>query len=124
MRAAGDGGEGREALGLAFVAAVQTAASGRPGDGAIDGPVAAQPLGGVDAFAGQAGDAARAQPSAQVVVVVALVAVELGGAAPAGPAARVDRRMLRTRRCRAWLSCRLAEEVATLIGRPDLPVIK
>jgi len=68
-------------LGLAFVAAVKSAASGEPGDGAFDGPaMASQPLGGFDAPSGEAwGDMAGVEPSSQVVVVVALVGMELGG---------------------------------------------
>lgn len=52
---AGDAGEGEEVVGLAFVAAVQTSASGEPGHGAFDGPaVTAESLRGFDALAGDA----------------------------------------------------------------------
>ena len=65
---------------------METAASGRPGHGALDLPaVPPQPLRGFHALAGQAmDDSAFTQPSAQVVVVVTFVAVELAGfASPA-----------------------------------------
>lgn len=52
---AGDAGEGEEVLGLALVAAVQSAASGEPGHRAFYGPaVAAQTGRGLDALAGDA----------------------------------------------------------------------
>jgi hypothetical protein len=70
-------------FGLAFVASVQSAASGEPGHGALDHPsMSAQALGVFDAAAGDAGcDAAFAEPSPQVGVVIAFVAMELCGAA-------------------------------------------
>lgn len=76
----GDARESEEVLRLAFVAAVQASAPCQPGHGAFDNPaVSAQSVRGFDAFAGDAGcDAALAEPSSQVVVVVTLVAVELG----------------------------------------------
>lgn len=47
--------ESAEVLGLAFVAAVQTAAVAQPGHRALDRPpVPAEPGGGLDAFAGDA----------------------------------------------------------------------
>jgi len=50
---AGDAGEGQEVLGFAFVAAVESAAAGKPGHGAFDRPaVPAESLGGLDTFAG------------------------------------------------------------------------
>lgn len=52
---AGDAGEGQEVLGLALVAAVQSAASSEPGHRAFYGPtVAAQTGRGVNASAGDA----------------------------------------------------------------------
>lgn len=70
--------EGEEVLGLAFVASVQTPATGQPGHGSLDHPaVAAQSLGGLDALAGNAvADTALAELSAQVIVVVAFVRVQ------------------------------------------------
>lgn len=70
----GNADEGEEVLSFALVAAVQAAAAGQPGHGALHHPaVAAQPLGGLDALAGDAVvNAALAEPSAQVVVVVSL----------------------------------------------------
>ena len=62
-------------------------------------------------------DAALAEPLPQVVVVVALVAVELGGPAPAGPAAGADRRDAPHERLRPWLSCMLAPEMPTRQGQ-------
>lgn len=66
--------EGEEVLGLASVAAVQTSAAGQPGHGPFDDPaMTAEPLGRLDAFAGDAvANTLHAKPSAQVVVVVAL----------------------------------------------------
>lgn len=47
--------EGKEMLGLAFVAAVQASAAGQPGHGSFDDPsVAAEPGGGLDSPAGDA----------------------------------------------------------------------
>jgi len=47
---AGDGGEGKEVVRLAFVAAVEPAAASEPGHGPFDGPaMAAQSLRGLDA---------------------------------------------------------------------------
>lgn len=71
--------EGEEVVRLAFVATAKSAAAGEPGHGSFDDPsVAAQPLGGLDALTGDAvADASLAQPSAQVIVVVALVGMEL-----------------------------------------------
>ncbi len=68
--------------------------AGEPGHGAFDGPaLASEPLWGFDAFAGDAvGDAASAQPSTQVGVVVALVRVEFSLLGPPRPAAEADRR--------------------------------
>jgi len=81
-------------LGLAFVAAVQASASGQPGHRPLHHlAVAAQPGGGVDALASEAGcDATRTEPAAQVGVVVALVAMQLAGLPPTRPAAGADRR--------------------------------
>lgn len=81
-------------FGLAFIAAVQAAASGEPGDRPFDDPaVAAQPGGGLDALGGDAvTDAFLTEPSAQVVVVVALVGMELGWTPAARSAAGADGR--------------------------------
>jgi hypothetical protein len=59
---AGDAREGQEVVGFAFVAPVESTAGGKPGHCAFDGPaVATQPLGRLDAFAGDAvGDTAVA----------------------------------------------------------------
>jgi hypothetical protein len=83
-----DTGEGQEMLGLALVAAVQATAPEQPRHHSLHGPpVAAQLLGGLDGSAGEArGDVARAKPSPQAVVAVALVSMELGGPPSAGPA--------------------------------------
>jgi hypothetical protein len=91
---AGDAGEGQEVLGFPFVPAVEAAAASEPGHGAFDGPaVPAQTLRRLDPFACDAvGDSSRAEPSPQVVVVVTLVGVQLGGAASAWPTAGADRR--------------------------------
>lgn len=69
--------EGEEVFGLALVTAVEATAAGEPGHGSLDAPaVSAEPLRGLDALACDAvADAAFAEPSAQVVVVVALVRV-------------------------------------------------
>lgn len=68
--------EGEEVLGFAFVAAVESSAAGQPRNRALDHPaVAAQPLWGLGALAGDAvADASTAEPSAQVGVFAALVA--------------------------------------------------
>jgi hypothetical protein len=66
--AGGDRGEGQEVLGLAFVAAVESAAAGHPGHGAFNDPaVTAQPGGAFLAAAGDSGrDPTLAEPSPQV----------------------------------------------------------
>lgn len=52
----GDGDEGKEVFGLAFVAAVKSAAAGEPGDGAFYDPaVSSEAVGVFDASAGDAG---------------------------------------------------------------------
>lgn len=81
-------------VGFPFVAAVQTSASGEPGHRAFYGPtVAAEPLRGFDAFAGDTvPDASAGQPSPQVVVVVALVGVKFVGPASPRSSAGADRR--------------------------------
>lgn len=86
--------EGEEVLGLAFVAAVQASTAGQPGDSSFDNPaVAAEPLRGLDALAGDAvAYAAAAEPSPQVVVAIALVRVQLPGAPAAGPTAGTNGR--------------------------------
>lgn len=79
---------------LALVPAVQAAASGEPRHRALHGAtVAAEPLGGLDAPAGDArSDVPGAEPPAQVIVVVTLVTVELGGPSPTRSAPGPDRR--------------------------------
>lgn len=66
--------EGEEALGLAFVAAVQAPASGEPGHGPFDDPAVApntrRRLG--DLASDAVPDPSLAEPSPQVIVVVAL----------------------------------------------------
>ena len=81
---AGDAVEREEVFGFAIVATMETAASGQPGHGALDLPaVSPQPLGGFHTLAGQTmDDSAFSEPSAQVVVVVSLVTVELARLAP------------------------------------------
>lgn len=90
----GYAGEGEEVFCLAFVAAVEPTAAGEPGHGPLNNPsVAAEPLRGLDPFAGYAvADAPLAEPSAQVVIVVALVGVQLCRAAATGSAGRTNRR--------------------------------
>ena len=90
----GDGSECEEVFCLALVASVQAAASGEPGHGSLDNPaMSAQPFRGLDALTSDAmPDAALAQPSAQVVVVVAFVAVQLGQAPAPWAAPRADGR--------------------------------
>lgn len=85
--------EGEEMFCLALVAAVEPAAADEPGHGPFDNPpVASQPLRGLDAAAGGAvPDAAPAEPSARVVVVVALVGVKLAGLPSTGSSSRSDR---------------------------------
>jgi hypothetical protein len=51
----GDGDEGKEVFGLAFVATVESAAAGEPGHGAFDNPaVSSEAFGAVDAATGDA----------------------------------------------------------------------
>lgn len=93
--------EPKEVFGLAFVAAVKPAAptqpasqpAGQPGHSTLDyPPVAAEPLRGLDALASDAvADAAFAEPSAQVDVVVSLVRVQFRRLSSAGSTARSDR---------------------------------
>lgn len=77
-----DADEGEEVLGLSFVATVQASTAGQPGNGPLYHPaMVSEPLGRLDALAGNAmADAPLTEPFPQVVVVVALVGVELGGA--------------------------------------------
>jgi hypothetical protein len=86
--------EGEEMFCLAFVAAVKPAAAGEPGHGPLNNPsVAAEPLGGLDPFAGYAvGDAPLAESAAQVVIVVAFVGVQLRWAAATGSVGRTNGR--------------------------------
>lgn len=62
--------EGKEVLGLAFIAAVQATASANPGNRTFNDPsMTAEALRGLDALAGDAvGYAAAAEPSSQVLV--------------------------------------------------------
>lgn len=73
---------------------MQAVASGAPVHGSLDNPaMSAQPFGGLDALTSNAmADAALAQPSAQVVVVVAYVAVRLGRAPVPWATPRADGR--------------------------------
>jgi hypothetical protein len=93
---AGDGGregeEGQEVAGVALVAQGQPPVAGQPGKRALDDPsVPAQLVAGLGALAGDAGgDAAVADPGAQVRLVIGLVRVELGGLAAARAAAGAD----------------------------------
>lgn len=84
--------EGPEALGLAFAAAEQAAASRRPGHRPFDDPaVAAEPCGRLDALAGDtATDATLAKPFPQVVVVVAVARPPRRRTRPPPPPSRPD----------------------------------
>jgi hypothetical protein len=86
--------EGEEVFGLAFIAAVETAAAGQPGRRSLDHPpMPAQPLRGLDILTGDTvADTALAEPSAQVVVVVALVRVQFRRPPTPRPAAGPDGR--------------------------------
>ncbi len=121
-----DTGEGQEMLGLALVAAVQAAAPRQPRHRSLHGPpVAAQLLGGLDVSAGEArGDVSRAEPFPQVVVVVALVSMELGGPSSAWPAPGTDGRYAPYQGSSPWLSCVFAAEIPIESGRPVRSVIK
>jgi hypothetical protein len=72
---AGDADEGEEVLGLALVAAMESAAAGEPRQGAFNHPVVpTRPVGGIDAAASDARhDLPPPQPGAQVLEVVAVV---------------------------------------------------
>lgn len=111
---------------LALVAAVEPTAVGEPGHSALDRPaMAAQPCRGFDALACNAvGDAAFTQPSPQVVIVVALVGVQLGGLASAWAAAGAYRRDPADQRLQGWLSWRLAPDMPTEMGKPVRSVIR
>ncbi len=89
----GDTREGEEVLGVALVTSVQATAAGQPGHRTFHDPaMVAQALGGLDATAGNPRhDATLAQPLPQVVVVLALVAVQFGRATPTRSTARADR---------------------------------
>jgi len=89
-----DGCESEEVLGFAFVAAVEASASRQPGHRAFYDPtVSAQVLGGLRAPASDAvADLPKGEPAPQVGVVVAFVAVELGGPSASGAAAGADGR--------------------------------
>jgi hypothetical protein len=88
----GEGEEAEEVAGFAFPSRGQAAVVAEPGETALDDPpVTAQSLRGLDTLSGDlGGDAALAEPSAQVVVVVALVRVELRRFPATGPAAGCD----------------------------------
>ncbi len=79
---------------LALVTTMKATAAGQPGHRPLHGPpVAAQPLRGLDPLARDArDDVPAAEPPSQVVVVVPLVGVELGGPSPTWSTARADRR--------------------------------
>ncbi len=126
MRAAGYADEGEEVFGLTFVAAVQTSAAGKPGDRSSDDPaVAAQPGGGLDALAGDmVTDSALTEPSAQVVVVVFLVGMELGGRRRRGPRRERMGGIPRTSGSRPRLSCVLEAEIPRDRGSPLRSVIR
>jgi hypothetical protein len=86
--------EGIGMFGLALVAAVQAPASSEPGDRPLNNPaVSTKTLRGLDALEGNAmTDAPLAKPSAQVVVVVALVGMELGRTSAPRPTPGADGR--------------------------------
>lgn len=89
-----DSGETQELLGLAFVAAVEPPASGRPGHSPLHHPsMPAESRGGLDSSPGDPwGDAAAAKPPPKAVVVASLVGVELAGASASRSAPGADRR--------------------------------
>ncbi|GIH44779.1 hypothetical protein Mco01_77790 [Microbispora corallina] len=107
-------------VGPAFVAAVQAAAAGQPGDGPLHDPaVPAQALAGLDPAAGEArDDAPTAEEGAQVGIVITLVAVELCRPSAAGPRRERIGGIPRTSGSKAWLSWVLAAPIPTEIGRP------
>lgn len=84
----------RKCSALRFVAAVQPAAARRPRNGSFDDPaVVAQPLRGLDTFAGNArADATFAQPAAQAVAVVSPICVQFRRSPTARAAAGTDGR--------------------------------
>jgi hypothetical protein len=88
-----EGEEGQEVAGVTFVAQGQPPVAGQPGERSFDDPpVPAELVTGLDAFAGDAdGDAAVAEPGAQVSLVIGLVRVQLGRLAAARAAAGPDR---------------------------------
>lgn len=90
----GYAGEGKEVFGFAFVAAVEPTTAGQPGHRSLHHPaVPPQTLRGLDAPTGDAvAYAALREPSAQVVIVVSLVAVEFFGPSAARAAVGTDRR--------------------------------
>lgn len=90
---ASDAGEHEEVVGFALVAAVEPAASGRPGHGALYLPaVVPQLFGGLHARVSQTvHDSAPVEPSAQVIVAIAFVTVQLGRFAPPGAKAEPGR---------------------------------
>ena len=86
--------EGIGMFGLALVAAVQAPVSSESGDRPLNNPaVSTKTLRGLDALEGNAmTDAPLAKSSAQVVVVVALVGMELGRTSATRPTPGADRR--------------------------------
>ena len=112
--------EGEEVLSLALISPVQATAAGKPGHRAFHDPsMAAQALGGLDAAAGDPRhDAAPGQPLPQMVAVVALVAVQFGGATSTWSTARADRWDAAHQGFQGWPPCRLAPEIASEMGRP------
>lgn len=81
-------------LGLTFIAAMEAAAATKPTHRALNGSaVSPQSGGGLDAPAGDTRhDVTAAEPSAQVVVVVAPIRMEFGGPTSPGSATGADRR--------------------------------
>lgn len=89
----GEGEEGAEVVGIAFVSDGESAVTEQPCDRSFDHPtVFAQLLAGLDAFAGDPdGDAAVADPRPQFGVVVGLVGVQFCGVCADEAASELDR---------------------------------
>lgn len=112
--------DGEEVFGLVLVTTVEPSAAGRPGHGSLDHPaMTAQSLRGLDALAGDAvADAALAEPSTQVVVVVSFVGVQFRRLAAPGPRRERMGGIPRTSGSRPWLSCMFAPEMPRASGSP------